>query len=102
MIPEEDTSKPYLKLCQLLNQSNTEVFYQEDCEGNVVVGEATFPVTLQCEIINFVSEDAFRTRGAITAFESVNVTLNSEVPEGTTVRQAVYEKLKLTYPTLVI
>lgn len=106
MIPEQP--KPFLKLCQILYQGAldaegrpTKVFYQEDADGNVIVNEPVFPITFECEVINFVSEDAFKTRGAITAFESVNVTL-AAAPGTGTVRQAIYEILKPTYPTLVI
>jgi len=96
MIPEQPT--PYLKLCQLLNQSETEVFYQEDCDGNVLVNNPTYPLTLQCEVIEFVSEEAFKYRGKINSFTAVNVTLEV-APHN--IRYAVYSLLKPDFPTLV-
>jgi len=97
MHAELDT--PYLKLCQLLNQSETEVFYQEDCNGNVLVNNPTYPLELQCEVIEFVSEEAFHNRGKINFFEAVNVTLPEAPLNG--IRRAVYDILKIDYPEMV-
>jgi hypothetical protein len=88
----------YLKLCQLLNQSETEIFYQEDCDGNVLVNNPTYPMTLECEVIDFVSEDDFKARAKVNSFASVNVTLE-EAPEN--IRDAVYAVLVVEYPALV-
>jgi hypothetical protein len=91
----------YLKLCQLISQSESEVFYQEDCDGNVLVNTVpAYPLTLNCEVIDFVSEDEFRIRGKIESFTAVDVTLEAYVA-GKTIRQAVYEQLLATHPTLV-
>ena len=98
----------YLKLCQLLCQGNPDehgipqtIYYLEDCDGNVLVNNPTFPITLECEVIDWVSQDEFNKRGQAISFNSVNVTLNN-APVGSSIRQAVFDDLVATYPALVI
>lgn len=97
----------YIKLCQILSQGEpdasghpTKVFYQEDCNGNILVANQVYPLVLACEVIDWVSEADFHAHGKIVSFASVNVTLN-ESPALISIRQAVYEQLLGYYPTLV-
>lgn len=98
----------YLKLCQVSYQGNPDsnghpqiVYYEEDCNGNVLVNNPTYPLTISCEVIDWGSSDNFSTRGAITSFAAVPITL-SAAPGSGTIRQAIFNQLVGTYPTLVI
>lgn len=89
----------YLKLCQLLNQSDTEIFYQEDCDGNILVNNPTFPISINCEVIDWVSEEEFKKRGKTISIQS-RIVIIEEQPEN--IRQSVYETLLTEFPALVI
>lgn len=98
----------YLKLCQLVNQGNPDenghaqtVFYQEDCEGNVLVNNASYPLVLQCEIIDWVSLDEYQKRGKTISFTAGEVTLSTKPKPPKTIRQAVIDQLILTYPEII-
>ena len=99
----------YLKLCQIVSQGNpdssghpTSIFYQENCNGEVLVNTSpAFPITYQCEVINWDSQDSFNVHGPIITFESVPVTINNAPITGT-IRQAIFAQLQATYPSLVI
>lgn len=89
----------FLKLCQLVNQSETEVFYQEDANGNILVNNPTFPISIDCEVIDWVSEEEFLKRGKIISFQARTVIIETQ-PEN--IRQSVYETLLTEFPALNI
>jgi len=98
---------PYIKICQILNQGNPDangkpqsIYYQEDANGNLLIGNIQgYPLVLEVEVIDWVSENDFTNRGKINAFHPEIVTINSPVAN---IRQEVYNQLISKYPNLVI
>lgn len=98
----------YVKLCGILYQNNPDsngnaqtIIYQEDCNGNVIVNNISYPITFECEVIDWESVDEFNVRGPRVSFVSASATLSS-APGSGSVRQAVFSQLVGSYPTLVI
>lgn len=90
----------YLKLCQIQHQSETEIYYQEDCMGQVLVSSSlSYPVTFVCEVINFESPSEFSKRGKASFANIVEVVVSTS-PDN--IRNEVFSKLALDYPELVI
>lgn len=88
----------YLKLCQILCQSDTEIFYQENADKQVLVEKIiAFPCEFICEIIEWPSEQDFINRVNPVSFKEEKVTLENY---GSDIRMHVYFKLNELYPTL--
>lgn len=92
----------YLKICQISNFDvevikNNGNLYLEDIDGAVIINNPTYPLTLSCEVIEWVSEEQLVSRGEINSFVSEIVVLES-APEN--IREEVYQQLKVKYPNL--
>ncbi len=86
----------YLKLCQLSNDN-----YVQDCDGEIIIdNDILYPITLSCEVINWVDEDEFLKRGQIISFQAVDVTIENE--SLLSIRQMVFNQLVVDYPLLNI
>ena len=88
----------YLKMCQIVNQSKTEVFYLETADGVVEYTCTPFPTEYDVEVIEFASKEAFEKREACINFYAEHVVL-PQIP--THVRDEVYAQLLTKYPALV-
>jgi|SRR6516164_1869230 hypothetical protein len=97
----------YLKLCQLSIQGNPDVkgrfqtvFYEENYKGQIITNNVTYPATFQCEIIDWLNIVEFNKLGVSETVSVVPITLDI-APIGS-VRQEIFNKLVVQYPTLVI
>lgn len=89
-----------IKIGQILNQSEVELFYLEDADKKVIVNNiSAFPATLQVEVIDWISEEEFMKRGKVNAFHAESVILSEPVPN---IREFVLQQLIVKYPELVI
>jgi len=89
----------YLKLCQISNDSLISTIYLEDCDSNVIINQPIYPLTLNCEIIEWVDENAFLIKGESISRNSAKITL-AIAPSS--IRQTIFNQLQATYSTLVI
>lgn len=98
----------YLKLCQLVAQGElneqdipTVIYYQEDSEGNVLVNSVSYPLSIECEVIEYGSEEDYNQRKDSIAFTSETIVL-AEAPVGQSIREEIFEQLQIIYPALVV
>lgn len=97
----------YLKLCQLVISNNDIInpvdYYIEDADGNVVllIPPIPYPFSVNCEVIDWVSEDEFHKRGKINS--RITEIVDSPTPniDTTYIREYCFSQLVSKYPTLV-
>lgn len=94
----------YLKLCQIINQSPSEIFYQEDSYGAVIVDKIqSYPVTFEIEVIDWVDEEQYIINGNINNFYIESVVLNIPTNlESSSIRKFIFNELVNKYPNLII
>lgn len=84
----------FIKLCQLSNDS-----YIEDCDKQILLAvNIQYPLRLDCEVIDWKSEDEFNKRGEINSFINEVVVIDEQPEE---IREAVYQQLLIKYPELI-
>ena len=83
----------YLKLCQISNDN-----YIEDCNGEVLVNNISFPAILSCEVIDWESEEEYHKRGKILSFNAFEISVDEQPQE---LREVIYQNLLITNPELI-
>lgn len=90
----------YVKLCQIVKQTENNVSYLETDKGVVLVNNPkAFPFTVEVEVIVWPNVNEYNKAGKADAvnFETVTVPDNS-----VSIRQSVFSQLTGKYPNLVI
>lgn len=95
----------YLKLCQLVisNADASVDYYIEDADGVIIllIPPIPYPFSINCEVIDWVSEDEFHKRGKINSRTTEIVNFPDSNLDNTPVRQYCFSELVSKYPALV-